>query len=143
MFDPELEQAVAKMQKGDAPMSKADQYAQLRKFSNRQRLPTETPEKAFVKFITTDPDGKQLYARYAQTKAGASAATGRAPTPDQARDVLKAGGGLETLHEIATAIQTKFPELRLSKSAAIAAALETEVGKEAYVADRKARTGIA
>jgi hypothetical protein len=41
MYDPELEQAVEKLQKSGAPLSKADQYAQLKKFSNRARLPTE------------------------------------------------------------------------------------------------------
>jgi hypothetical protein len=67
-YDLELEQAVEKLQKSDAPLSKADQYAQLKKFSNRARLPTESPEQAFAKFITTDPHGKQLYRTFTQNQ---------------------------------------------------------------------------
>jgi hypothetical protein len=147
MFDPELEQAVAKMQKSDAPMSKADQYLQLKKFSNRQRTGTQSEHQAIAAFIEHDPLGRQLYRKYAQTrgvsvpsdivKSGMQSGSDIDGPPDGETEHMK------TLRSIATAIQTKHPELRLTKSSAMSLALTTEAGKAAYLADRQARLRAA
>jgi hypothetical protein len=140
MFDLELEQAVAKIQKSDTPLSKSDQYAQLKKFSLRQRLPTESPEQAFTRLITTDPYGKALYKTYTQTK-GASFS----PQPDETRAKSDGGEteGMKTLKAIADQIRSKYPDLQLSKSAAISLAMTTDAGRAAYEADRKSRLRVA
>lgn len=140
MYDPELEGAVAKMRKSDEPMSKSDQYLQLKKFSNRQRAPTESVEKAFTRFITTDPDGKALYKAYTQSR-GVSVPF--AKTGNDADGDNDASNGetthMQTLREIASKIQQKHPELGLTKSSAMSLALTTEAGKQAYEADKLAR----
>jgi hypothetical protein len=144
-FDPELEQAVEKMQKSDAPMSKSAQYEQLRKFSNRARLPTETVEKSFVRFITTDPLGKQLYARYSQTR-GVSVPSVDVAKADKEPDGDDSGETehMRTLREIATKIQQNNPELRLTKASAMSLAITTiPAAREAYLADKKARLRVA
>ena len=156
MFDPELEKAVEKLCKSDAPvtMTKSDQYLQLKRFSNRQRLPTESVEKAFTRFITTDPDGKQLYRTYTQTRGVsvpvAKTATGHnaGAEGDPKRQTGNDGDGetehMRTLREIASKIQIAHPELRLTKSSAITLAISTiPAAREAYLADRRARTGVA
>jgi hypothetical protein len=134
MFDPELEQAVEKMQKSDAPMSKSDQYQQLKKFSNRQRLPTESPEQAFTRFITKDPDGRVLYQNFVRAK-GASFA----PAPESASDDNGDSAGLQKLRKIAAEIRSKDP--MLSPQQATALALRTPAGAQAALEDRKARVG--
>src|SRR5450631_2397904 len=135
-FDLELEQAVEKMQKSDAPPSKADQYAQLKKFSNRARLPTESPEQAFAKFITTDPLGKQLYRTYTQTK-GISVP---AQTGSDADDNAGGSAGLQKLRKIAAELRAKDP--KLSPQQATALAMQTPDGARAALEDRMSRTGV-
>jgi hypothetical protein len=152
-FDLELEQAVAKMQKADKPMEKSEQYLALKKFANRQRQPQETEQQAFVKFITTDPYGKQLYRTYTQTKAtpdfnmlpsGHNPGAGGDPKRQTgADDEDVESEGMKTLRSIADKIREKHPELGLSKSAAVTLAIQTPAGAAAYLADRKARTRVA
>jgi hypothetical protein len=150
-LDLELEQAVEKLQKSDARLSKADQYQQLRKFSNRARLPTETPEKAFVKFITADPLGKQLYARFVQTKAidfnvlpsGVNPGAGGDPKRQTGSDADgdESSRSLQTLHEIAVKIRARHPQL--SPQQATAKALQTPEGARAALQERQDRLAKA
>jgi hypothetical protein len=134
MFDPEAEQAVEKLQKNDKPMAKADQFWQLRKFSARQRVAGKSEQQAFTKYILTDPIGKQLYRQYAETRAVPSSAVAKA-----ADDEPGENEHMQELRKIATAIQAKNPELHLSKAAAMAVAIQTPLGKQAYEMDKRAR----
>jgi hypothetical protein len=147
-YDPELEAAVSKMQKGDQPMSKADKYQQLKKFALRQRTGTMSESQALVAFIERDPLGKQLYRDYATTKAvwaqpGApgdakrqTGMSGNQTTSDSDGDD---DNPMATLRSIAATIASKHPGL--SKEASMAKALLTPDGAKAFLADRRSRVG--
>jgi hypothetical protein len=148
-FDPELEKAVA-LCKSDEPVTlkKHEQYERLKLFANRQRLPAESPQQAFARFISKTPEGQVLYKEF--TKAtGVSvpiAKTGMQSGSDIDGDNDASNGEtshMQTLRSIATAIQTKHPELRLTKSAAMSLAIQTPAGAAAYLADRKSRLRVA
>jgi hypothetical protein len=159
-FDLELEAAAAKMQKSDAPMAKADQYLQLKKFSNRQRLPGESEQQAFAKFIVQDPHGKQLYARYVQTR-GVSVPVAKVDfndlpsghNPGHDGDPKRQTGGdadgidgppqdgesehMRALRILAATLQAKHPAM--SKQQSLAKAITTVEGARLYLLDRQLR----
>jgi hypothetical protein len=159
MYDKEAEQAVDEIRKdGVTPLSKAEQYSRLKRFAVRQKLsPSETDEAAFVRYITKDSSGKELYRTFTQTK-GASfdasklpsgAQPGGHPTPkpqsgrdrDGDEDAGAESPGLATLREISNQIRAKHPEL--SPQQATAKALQTVEGARAALQERQERLGKA
>jgi hypothetical protein len=159
-YDPELEKAVAICKSDEPqPLKKHEQYEQIRKFANRQRLPTETIEKAVTRFITQDPDGRALYKTFAMSKGAsfdaASLPSGRQPggtgTPKRQSgqdsgdvDGPPAAGETEhmrALRILAATLQAKDPTL--SKYQAMAKTIQTVEGARLALADRQARLRVA
>jgi hypothetical protein len=152
MFDPELEAAVAKVQKSGDSSSKAEQYAALKKFSNRQRLPNESEAQAFTRMVTTDPYGKALYKTYTMTKGasfdGSLASGGNAgaagiakPQTGRSGDDADDDSGFGQLKAIADALRVNNPQL--SPAQATNLAMKTPEGARAYAVDRQQRLGKA
>jgi hypothetical protein len=135
-YDPELEKAVAKSDELVTTMKKSDQYLQLKKFANRQRLPTESEQQAFTRFILKTPEGQALFKSFNQTR-GVS-------VPGPQEPAVAGSGeseGLKKLREIAAQLKAQDP--MLSKQQALSKAIQTPAGAAAYLEDRKSRTRVA
>jgi hypothetical protein len=135
----EIEKISAIAKSAPETKSKSEWYAELRKFANRRRQPGQSIESAFAKFIV-DPDGRDMYKAYTLAK-GASVAIAKTGSDTDGDNDASNGETthMQTLREIATAIQTKHPELRLTKSAAMAKAITTPEGARLYLLDKQAR----
>jgi hypothetical protein len=143
VHDAELETTIALAKSAPERKTKSEWYAELRKHANRRRLPGETIEKAFAKFIT-DPDGIPLYKAYKATRGPSLSGSDidgpdAAPVPDP--DAVDGGSdGLKRLRAIANSLRAK--DASLSHSAAMARAMKTPEGMKAALEDRRSRIGV-
>lgn len=135
MHDQELEQVVTLAKSADATSKpRSFWWSEIRKHANRIRKSGQSIQSATAFFITKDADGVELFKAYNAAKPGVLAAD---DGPGETRGVH-----LKALEEVAAAIQKKYPEQHLTKSAAIALAIQTPLGAQHYLADKRAR-GIA
>lgn len=155
-YDPDLEKAVALCKSDEPqPLKKHEQYERLKVFSNRQRLPTESPEQAFTRFITKTPEGQVLYKAFTKAK-GASVATGhnagaegdpkRQTGNDADGDIDGPPADGETEHMralriLAATLQAKNPTM--SKQQALAKVIQTPEGARVALLERNARLSKA
>jgi hypothetical protein len=124
-----------------APTSKPRDFwwSEIRKTANRRRQPGQSIESAVAALIV-DPDGAPLYKamKVAPVRSGDDIAKSQELDADDGTTE-----GLRKLHAIAEKLRVERPELRLSKSSAIALAIRTPAGAAAYLEDRKSRTRVA
>jgi hypothetical protein len=125
-------------------LSKAELYETIDRIAQRGRRDGESTQQAFSRYATIDPIGKQLlneHMRKCGVPYASVAKTGGEQILERVRKLMKNStegeSDVDALCRIANDLQSQNP--KMTRSAALDAAMKSEEGRAAYQAGRAQR----